>query len=437
MIERIRANQVDVLFRRRRYLRGDGTTVTVNASSVVIDTRDGYALHVAAFVEPGRTEWIAGRIRRDDELNAALAEVRAALLRGDPTDAVFGLICDCTRDLLGAESSGLLELEGSERVRVRATDSHRPSDQDLTNRQWQLVDDDFGAALRSGRTARYVASRSRIEDAGGHVPPTVAGDAAIHMAVAPVDAAGVRFGALVVRRASIAFTETEAAALEAFAAGVSDALSVAAARADLERLRVLEVRQQIARNLHDEVIQDLIAVRLGLVALAPDAETPEVAARLRTLHDELNEVTRRLRDVVAGLDSATTPEAFADTLRSIAGSRAARHGIGWTVEVEGAPDGMGDDERADLLRVLNEAVSNVVRHADATQVDVTLVVDADRMCLVVDDDGIGPAGAVSATGMGLRNLRTRAEMRGGACTIDARGDGGTRLEWWIPRGPPR
>ena len=132
VIERIRANQVDVLFRRRRYLRGDGSTVTVNASSVVADTRDGYALHVAAFVEPGRTEWIAGRIRRDDELNAALAELRAALLRGDPTDAVFGLICDCTRDLLGAESAGLLELEGSERIRVRATDSHRPPGQDFT-----------------------------------------------------------------------------------------------------------------------------------------------------------------------------------------------------------------------------------------------------------------------------------------------------------------
>src|SRR5205085_10356467 len=99
--------------RRRRYLRGDGTKVTVNASSVVTDIREEYALHAAVFVEPGRTEWIEDRMRRDDELNAALAELRAALLQGDPTDAVFVLICDCTRDLLGAESSGLLELAGS------------------------------------------------------------------------------------------------------------------------------------------------------------------------------------------------------------------------------------------------------------------------------------------------------------------------------------
>ena len=114
-----------------------------------------------------------------------------------------------------------------------------------------------------------------------------------------------------------------------------------------------------------------------------------------------------------------------------------RHGIGWTVELYGPLEEIGDDERADLLRVLNEAVSNVVRHADATQVDMTLLVGDDRVCLVVADDGIGPAGAAGATGMGLPNLRARAGERGGECTIGGRADGGTRLEWWIPRAPRR
>jgi signal transduction histidine kinase len=140
----------------------------------------------------------------------------------------------------------------------------------------------------------------------------------------------------------------------------------------------------------------------------------------------------RLRDVVAGLDGATTPEAFGDTLRSLAASRAERHGIGWSVDVDGALDAIGDDERAELLRVLNEAVSNVVRHADATQLDVTLSVTGDRIRLVVEDDGIGPDGASTAGGMGLRNLAARAERRGGACMVEARPDGGTRLVWWVP-----
>jgi signal transduction histidine kinase len=345
---------------------------------------------------------------------------------------VFGLICDWTRNLLGAENSGLLELEGSARVHVRATDSRRPPSQNLTGRVWDVLDDEFGAALRSGRTSRYRATKERIEQAGGRIQPGMAEHTAIEVAVAPVDAAGVRFGALVVRRARIAFTDTEIAVLEAFAAGVGEALTVAEVRADLERLRVLEVRQQIARNLHDEVIQDLIGVRLGLVALAPDAESPEVAARLQTLHDDLNEATMRLRDVVAGLDGAMTPSVFADTLRSLVANRAERHAIGWSVRIDGAVEGIGDDERADLLRVLNEAVSNVVRHADATQVDVTLCVEPDRIRLVVEDDGVGPDGAVAARGMGLRNLAARADARRGACVIGARPDGGTRLVRWVP-----
>jgi signal transduction histidine kinase len=223
--------------------------------------------------------------------------------------------------------------------------------------------------------------------------------------------------------------------LEAFAAGVGDALTVAETRADLERLRVLEVRQQIARNLHDEVIQDLIGIRLGLVALAPEVESPQVATRLEALRDELNEATMRLRDVVAGLDGAMTPAAFADTLRSLVANRAERHGIGWSVEIEGAVEGIADDERADLLRVLNEALSNVVRHADATHVDVTLGVEADRIRLVVEDDGVGPGGSVGADGMGLRNLAARADERHGACVLGARPDGGTQLQWWVPAAP--
>jgi signal transduction histidine kinase len=431
VIKRIRAKQVDVLFRRRRYLRGDGTPVTMNTSSVVADHRDGYALHVAAFVEPGRTEWIAGRMRRDDELNAALAELRAALLRGDPTDAVFGLICDCTFDLLGAESSGLLELDGSDLIRVRAADRHRPPEHNLTDRQWRVVDDDFGAAVRSGRTARYRASKELIVRAGGHVSPTVADDTHIHMAVAPVDAAGARFGALVVRRAAIPFSDSDVAVLEAFATGVSDALSLAEARADLERLRVLEVRQQIARNLHDEVTQDLIAVRLGLIPLVPRVADPDLRAELDRSLQDLDDATRRLRDVVAGLDPTTGEEGFVDVLRSITGSKAGRARIEWAVRVLGPVARLQHDERAELLRVVNEAVSNVVRHARATRVDVDLVILDARLVVIVDDDGVGLSGA-SGRNSGIANLRARADVRRGDCTLQERPEGGTRLQWSIP-----
>ena len=90
------------------------------------------------------------------------------------------------------------------------------------------------------------------------------------------------------------------------------------------------------------------------------------------------------------------------------------------------------DERVEILRVVNEAVSNVVCHSDATQVGVTLRVTAKDLTLVVDDDGIGFDDQGHLPGMGLRNLKVRALERGGTFEISESSDGGTRLCWSIP-----
>ena len=262
------------------------------------------------------------------------------------------------------------------------------------------------------------------------------GDGPLHVAVAPVTAGGRRFGALTVRRAVAPFDDDEMALLAVFADGVSDALTVSNGRDEIERLRVLEVRQQIARDLHDEVIQDLIGVRLALDGIVHHTADPVVADQVRTLGDELTSTTKRLRDVVAGVETAT-PVAFGDSLRSLISSRARRQGIGWNIRLDGPVDTIVDDERADVLRVVNEALSNVVRHADATQVDLTVCVDDTRLELLVEDDGVGPAGAADATGMGLRNLRARARARAGECRLAPRSDGGSSLVWWIPRSSRR
>jgi signal transduction histidine kinase len=258
----------------------------------------------------------------------------------------------------------------------------------------------------------------------------------LYIAVAPITGTGGQFGALTVRRARGPFDDEEMALLALFAGGVSDALSVARARDDLERLRVLEVRQQIARDLHDEVIQDLIGLRFAVDGLVRHAGDPAVARQLRTLGEELTVTTKRLRDVVAGLETVA-PQDFGDEVHALIGSRAVRHGIGWTVELKGSMDSFVDDERAEVLRVLNEALSNVVRHADATQVDVALGIDDTRIELRVDDDGVGPAVPSAPTGMGLRNMQERARARDGDFALRERTGGGTSLVWCIPRSPSR
>ncbi len=88
-----------------------------------------------------------------------------------------------------------------------------------------------------------------------------------------------------------------------------------------------------------------------------------------------------------------------------------------------------DALRADLLAVVGESLSNVVRHADAAVVGVDVSVGSGRVTLRVSDDGVGVHGP---DGNGMINLRGRAEDRGGRFTVTAAVPHGTLLTWTVP-----
>ncbi len=97
----------------------------------------------------------------------------------------------------------------------------------------------------------------------------------------------------------------------------------------------------------------------------------------------------------------------------------------------GLPVATGDE----LISVLRELLSNVARHAQASEVEVHLTVD-DAVSLLVDDDGVGPPEpAADRQGMGLRNLAKRADRLGGRFTLSPRPGGGSRAAWRVPRLP--
>ena len=109
-------------------------------------------------------------------------------------------------------------------------------------------------------------------------------------------------------------------------------------------------------------------------------------------------------------------------------------GVACRVELRGDVDGLAGALGHDLLAVVRELVSNVVRHAGATDVAVTVDAgrrDGDDVVAVVADDGRGlPAVPVRS---GLHNLEERARRRGGGLTVAAGADG-TRVTWRVPRG---
>ena len=91
---------------------------------------------------------------------------------------------------------------------------------------------------------------------------------------------------------------------------------------------------------------------------------------------------------------------------------------------------------ADLLATVQEALSNVVRHAGAGKVDVELSVDGE-LVLSIRDDGVGiPSGIGAGGGRGIANMRSRAEHLGGSLSVEPQVDGGTVLDWRVPLPAP-
>ena len=195
-------------------------------------------------------------------------------------------------------------------------------------------------------------------------------------------------------------------------------------------------RRRVARELHDEVGQTLTGVMLqieGLSAAVPaelQDQLDELRETARHGTEEVRRIARRLRPEALedlGLESALAALATAVTVQ--AGLRVNRH-----VEPVGAP--LTEEQELVIYRVAQEALTNVVRHARATEVDLRLERDGDRVALVVRDDGIGlPDGALPSAS-GIRGIRERAMLIGADVAITRAPDHGTEVMLSIPIDSP-
>jgi PAS domain S-box-containing protein len=199
-----------------------------------------------------------------------------------------------------------------------------------------------------------------------------------------------------------------------------------------QHLRIVEERERIARDLHDVVVQKLFACGMTVQSIAARTADADHARRLNTVVDDLDETIREIRSVIFSLQSETrdTAGVRADVLRAVDDERDAL-GFEPRIRFDGPVDAMSDDVAAELLPTVREAVSNVARHARATSVEIAVEHGDDFVTLHVLDDGCGIDSA-AGHGRGLRNMSERAARLGGHCSVTARPDGGTALEWRVP-----
>jgi signal transduction histidine kinase len=261
----------------------------------------------------------------------------------------------------------------------------------------------------------------------------------------PVHVRGEVFGNLYLtdKRNGESFNDVDEELVIGLAAAAGVAIDNTRLHERVGDLMVVEDRERIARDLHDTVIQRLFATGLTLQGIAGRTADAELAERLQSAVDDLDDTVRHVRTTIFELQRDRLPgRSLRQELLDLVGEAAPALGFDPTVRFEGPIDLMIDGALADhLLAVVREATSNVARHAAASRLEVRLsVIDGEvRLDLVDNGRGFGTGSSDGerdeGTGHGLPNLRARADQVGGRFAVTNAPDGGTHLCWNAPLPP--
>ena len=197
-----------------------------------------------------------------------------------------------------------------------------------------------------------------------------------------------------------------------------------------------EQTRRISHELHDQAGQLLASVYLALDDVARDLPAP-AAARLQSVKTLLDDIEVELRRLSHELRPMVLDDLGTACRRSISSPRVSSARTGLWVKIEGPRDDRFPPPIETVLyRIVQEALTNVGKHAQASAVTVVVRREARRVCCSVRDDGVGfdpgTAARSTAKGIGLIGIRERLAPLGGALSIDAAPGRGTELRVAIP-----
>jgi signal transduction histidine kinase len=372
------------------------------------------------------------RLRAVAEEQAALRRV-ATLVAGDPDPSeVFAVVCAELGALLDVKSTNLCRFEGSRTARVVGA--------------WHEHGAPIIAAGRDvpldGETALVKVSRSgrpeRVDDytsQPGALTEILRAAGIASAVAAPIKVAGRLWGAIIASSGRPrGFPPDTEERIASFAELVADALANADAREQLaaSRARIVEAgdteRRRLERNLHDGAQQRLVSLALCLREIEAKFDTEPGSARraLGSARDELALALEELRELARGIH----PTILSDRgLGPALDALVARSAV--TVQITEAPEArLPEPVEVAAYFLVAEALTNVAKHAGATEATVRVTRTGERVRVEVRDDGVG--GAAVGDGSGLRGLADRVEALGGRLEVDSRRGRGTALIGDIP-----
>jgi signal transduction histidine kinase len=337
----------------------------------------------------------------------------------------YDRICEAICRLTTMQRAAIFMADAGRR-RVRAVGSYGTSFSELARLQPTPALIAVPIAQRALREDEVVLVSEDIEDA---VPAEYAEQFGITTLVCtPLSAAGRAYGVICADRGGGRFELTDGERHLLWTLGKTAALVATARNATRqeERNRRLGERLELAREIHERVMQRLFGVSLVLSAEQPlDAEARERS--LAEMKDALSDLRRALERPLAPVPHETGTTLAAE-LRRLAEAPGPRVVVAWA-------DGVSVPTEVEPLAqsVLGEALRNIAKHSQPTQVDVLIGAHDDTFTLEVRNDGVGP-GARGA-GMGLRLAAFEALQHGGMVEFGAPGEGLWRVRLVVPMRP--
>ncbi|ATQ77083.1 two-component sensor histidine kinase [Massilia violaceinigra] len=195
-------------------------------------------------------------------------------------------------------------------------------------------------------------------------------------------------------------------------------------------------RQRISRDIHDDLGQNLLALKIDLQLLhvSTTGAHPLITQKVDCMIGNLDNTIKSLRAIIYDLRPVVLEAGFQSAMEWQLSEFTRMHGIRHAFTADPtALDAPPDAERdAMLYRIVQEALSNVARHAHATEVNVKLHRFGDMLTLRVEDNGVGMVAAGNGRGCGLPGMRERVRAIGGCFAIDSLPGNGTMLSVSIP-----
>lgn len=344
------------------------------------------------------------QLRQRERWRDAVVTLAVGLLASGSVDAAYREISDAARALflgdgacvaLAGEAPALLSASG----RIDATRLHDAPVTRVTGKQPVV---DTSRSVFAAQDGLWV----RLDDADN---PVVLGVALPHTP-----------------------SSRDSMELASFARTAQLALERQRAAENVATLELLAERERIGRDLHDTVIQELFATGLSLQALARRTkDDPAVSDAVNAAVDQIDATVKQIRSTIFSLHPQPTDASVRGAVMRVVDEIASLTTAPIAVTFDGAIDtAIGERVAEHLIPVLREALTNVVKHAKAAQVSVSLALVGDRLVLQVTDDGVGIVKG-RAHGHGMRNMRERAEACNGTCTVSATAGVGTTLTWQV------